>query len=62
MFFVFFSIDLIFLDKDNKVIEIKRNFRPWTIYFPKTKFSYLVEVKAGTVDKKKIYFDDTIEF
>lgn len=42
-FFVFFPIDLIFLDKNYKVIEIKKNFLPFTIYLSKKKVKYLIE-------------------
>ena len=37
MFFVFFPIDVLFLDKNKKVVELKENFKPFSIYFPKNK-------------------------
>ena len=43
-FFVFFSIDLVFLDKNMKILEIKRNFKPFRIYTPKNKASYVLEL------------------
>ena len=42
-FFVFYPINLVFLDKDKKVIEIKRNFKPFTFYTSKQKARYLLE-------------------
>jgi len=47
MFFVFFPIDVYFLDKDKKVVEIKKNFKPFTIYSAKNKARYLVESPAN---------------
>ena len=47
MFFVSFPIDLIFLDKNNKVIEIKKSFRPWQSYRPKTRPNKLIELLSG---------------
>jgi uncharacterized membrane protein (UPF0127 family) len=41
--FVFFPINLIFLDSKNKVIEIKRNFKPFSFYRSKIKVSKLIE-------------------
>ena len=45
MMFMFFPIDVLFLDKNKKVVEIKKNFRPFTVYFPKNKYRYVIEAK-----------------
>ena len=42
-FFVFYPINLVFLDKSKKVIEIKKNFKPFRVYTSKTKAKYLLE-------------------
>ena len=42
--FMFYPIDLYFLDKNKQVIEVKKNMRPWSIYRAKNKASYLLEV------------------
>jgi len=44
MFFVFYSIDVLFLDKDKVIVEIKNNFRPFTFYTATVKSSYVVEM------------------
>jgi len=54
MIFVFFSIDLAFLNRDYKVIELKRNFRPFSFYMPKTKASLLIETPAGNLKTTQI--------
>ncbi len=41
--FVFFPINLIFLDKDKNVIEIKRNFGPFCFYSSRNTAKYLIE-------------------
>lgn len=43
-FFVFSAIDLAFLDKNKRVVEVKR-LKPFRIYFPKKKYRYLIEGK-----------------
>ena len=48
MFFVFFTIDVLFLDKDRKVVEIKENFFPFSVYFPRNRYRYGVELPKGT--------------
>jgi len=52
MFFVFFPIDVLFLDENKTVIEIKKNFRPFTIYSSKTKAQYVIEIPAGRIQDK----------
>ncbi|MBD3248915.1 DUF192 domain-containing protein [Candidatus Woesearchaeota archaeon] len=44
MFFVFFPIDVLFLDEDKKIIEIKKNFKPFRFYKSKKKAKYVVEI------------------
>lgn len=54
MFFVFTTIDVLYLDKDKKVIEYKENFLPFTYYRPKNKASYIVELPKHTIAKQGI--------
>ena len=51
MFFVFFPIDVVFLDNSNKIIELKENFRPFTNYSSKKKISSFLELECGTIKK-----------
>ena len=44
MFFVFFPIHVLFLNKNKKIVEIKNNFKPFTFYTPKNKAMYIVEL------------------
>ena len=46
MFFVFYPIDVIFLDASSKVVEIKKNFMPFTFYNSARKAKYAVELTA----------------
>jgi uncharacterized membrane protein (UPF0127 family) len=60
MLFVFFPIDVIFLNKKKKVVEIKRCFKPFRLYRPSKKAKYVIEVPAGSADITSI--GDRIEF
>jgi len=51
MFFVFFPIDVLFLDHKKKIVEIKTQFKPFTFYKSKEKAKYVVEL----VNNKKKY-------
>jgi hypothetical protein len=51
MFFVFFPIDVVFLDKHNRVIELKEKFKPFRNYTSKNKIYSFIELKQGTIKK-----------
>lgn len=60
MFFVFYPIDVIFLNKDRKVVEMKENFKPFTFYMPKKKARYIIELLSGSIKKSKTSLGDMI--
>jgi len=62
MFFVFYPIDVLFLDKEKKVVEIRENFRPSTMYMPKHSSRYIIEMPAAKVQEHKIKVNDTALF
>jgi uncharacterized membrane protein (UPF0127 family) len=62
MMFVFFSIDILFLNKENKIVEIKKCLKPFSNYIPKKKAMYVVELPEGHVDKFKIKLNEKIIF
>jgi len=49
MFFVRFPIDLLYLNQNFVVVDIRRELRPWRIHRPKVKANYIVELPAGTI-------------
>ena len=63
MAFVFFSIDLVYLDRERRVVDIKRHLRPWIgIAFPRKRARYAIEMPAGTADRHQIREGDTLEW
>ena len=62
MFFVFYSIDLIFLDKNKVVVDKKENFRPFTIYSSGKKAMYAIEMSNGTIKKSKTEIGDIVNW
>ncbi len=60
MFFVNFPIDLIFLNKEKKVIEIKKRLMPWKSYIPKTKPYFMIELVSGILHDDAINKGDLV--
>lgn len=47
MFFVFFPIDVYWLDKDKNIVDFKKRVLPFTIAVPKKKAKYIVEISTS---------------
>ena len=62
MLFVFYPIDVLFLDKNNIVVDKKDNFKPFTLYNSKKKAMYAVEMPNGMIKKTKTKIGDKIIF
>ena len=60
--FVFYPIDVLFLDKHKRVVEIKENLKPFSFYLPKKKFYYVVELNNGAIRKSNIKISNRIKF
>jgi len=45
--FMRFAIDLVYLDDNGRIVEIKENLCPWRFYRPKSGAKYLLELPAG---------------
>ncbi len=62
MLFVFYPIDVLFLDKSKIVVDKKENFKPFTFYSSKKKATYAVELPEKTISRTKTKMGDKIEF
>ena len=62
MFFVFFPIDVLYLDRNKKVVEIKENFRPFSFYTPRNKAMYIIELPSGKVKETGTTNGDLLYF
>ncbi|MCH8003356.1 MAG: DUF192 domain-containing protein [Nanoarchaeota archaeon] len=62
MFFVFYPIDVLFLNKNKIVVEMKENFKPFSFYAPKNKSKYIIELPKNTIKETKTELGDKIEF
>lgn len=62
MLFVFYPIDVLFLDKNKIVVDKKENFRPFTFYKSGKKAMYAMELPKGTIKRTKTGIGDKIKF
>lgn len=50
MFFVFFSLDIFWLDKELRVVDMAKNVHPFEpLIIPREKAKYVLEVPAGRI-------------
>jgi len=61
MFFVFFPIDIIFLDASKKIVFLKERFMPFTFLLP-IKAKYVIECPSGTIRRSKTKINDYLNF
>ena len=54
MWFVRFSIDLVYLDSSFRVVELRAQLKPWRFYRPRATVSYLIELPAGTISRARV--------
>ena len=62
MFFVFFPIDVLFLDHKRRIVEIKENFRPFTFYYSKEKANYVIELPSGSIIRHRLKVGQVLNF
>ena len=55
MLFVFFAIDVVFLDSRKKVVDVVRNLKPFAPgYAPKKAAKYIIELPAGAAKNIRV--------
>lgn len=57
MWFVFFSLDIAWLDHQGKILE-HVTLKPWSFHTPHTKAAYVIELPAGTLTHKNVQVGD----
>lgn len=59
-FFMRYKLDLVFLDKELKVVKVIENMKPWRATLMYFKASQVLELKSGTLNNR-IIKDDQLE-
>ncbi|HOI18452.1 MAG TPA: DUF192 domain-containing protein [Candidatus Woesearchaeota archaeon] len=60
MFFVFFPIDIIWLNEKMEIVEIYKNFKPFSIYSPKNIATNVLEMRKGSIAKHGLSLGDKL--
>jgi uncharacterized membrane protein (UPF0127 family) len=60
MFFVFYPIDVVFLDEKKRVVDTRENFRPFTIYNSAEKSKYVIELPRGMIKQSRTTAGDVL--
>lgn len=58
MFFVFFPIDIVYVNSKKKIVEIKKKVKPFTPYIRGPAAQYIIELK----DSKGLTVGQTLDF
>ena len=59
-FFMKFPIDVLILDKDNKIVKLRENLKPNRIFVWPISFDKVIELPDGEIKKRKIKLGDKI--
>lgn len=62
-----FSIDILWLDREKRIVHIEKNVppckkEPCPSYYSKTPSMYVLELRAGSVDENKLKLYDRLDF
>lgn len=60
MVFVFYPIDIVFLDDALRVVDLKPRFKPFTVYYSKARSSTVLESYDGFIDEHGISLGDVL--
>jgi uncharacterized membrane protein (UPF0127 family) len=60
-FFMRFTIDLVFIDSQMKVVDLK-TLAPWRMYNPKTDCRWVLETNKGTIEENNLKIGDVLTF
>jgi len=62
MLFCFWPLDLVFMDKNKKIVELKQDLKPFCFYNAKQPTQYLLELPNGSIKKHKIKVQRKLKF
>jgi len=62
MLFVFYSLNILFLDEDYKIVDLVRLPPFYPIYIPKKLPKYVVETSENVIKKYNLKIGDKLEF
>ncbi|WP_318503663.1 DUF192 domain-containing protein [Bacillus sp. T3] len=61
MCFMFFPIDAVFLDKQNRIAHLVENLQPWRLVLPVASAHSVIELPSGTIEKLELKLHQTLD-
>lgn len=61
-FFMKYPIDVMLLDKNNRVVQLRENLPPFRLFFYNPQYSTVVEMPKGTLHKYHVCINDKISY
>lgn len=58
--FVKFPLDIVYLDRDLRVVDLQTSLRPWRLPRPRLRASSVVELRAGSLEAQDIKVGDEL--
>lgn len=62
MMFVFFPIDVVWLDGKRRVVALKRDLRSFSAITPEERAQFVIELPVGTIEKGRVGVGDHIDW
>jgi hypothetical protein len=63
MLFVPFPIDIVFLDRDRRIVDARQGLRPWIgLAFSRRPARYAIELPARAIERHSLREGDTLEW
>ncbi|MDG5788476.1 DUF192 domain-containing protein [Evansella sp. AB-P1] len=62
MFFMYITIDVVFIDNENKVVKVKESLKPWKFVLPVKHAKAAVELPVGTIKEYNLKVGDKLVF
>ena len=59
-FFMLQSIDMVFLNKNRRVVQYEQKIKPYQTIKAEEKYKYVIEANEGFIEKKNISLNDKI--
>ena len=61
-FFLLFPIDVIILDKNRRVVALRKMLKPNRIFLWNSRFTTVIELPGGSLEKSRTQLDDLLDF
>ena len=62
MMFVFFPIDVVYLDSRFNIVELVKELKPFRYYNPQHVAKYVVEFPVGTIEEERLKLGNKVIF